>query len=456
MIRRLVIFGAGGDLTSRYLIPALARLQAAGKLPPDFAVLGTARHDWTTEAFRRHLSERLAQARTDLSAATRAALLGIVDYRRVDVTEAEEVGRVVERAGEPLAAYLALPSALFAPTIEGLAAKGLPEGSRIVIEKPFGEDLASAQALNCLLHKTFSERTVFRVDHFLGMQTVQNVIALRFANRIFEAVWNAQHVDRVDIVWDETLALEGRASYYDSAGALRDMIQNHLLQVLCLVGMEPPATLDETDFRNAKLDLLRDVRPLTQDAVERQTLRAHYGAGRIDGRTIPAYADEEGVAPRRETETFAEVTLWIDNRRWAGVPFTLRAGKALRANRQEVVIRFKPVQHLAFDARAEPRANVLRLRFGPDRIALNVDGSGPGDPFGIKPIRLDATLAPQDIPEYGRVLLDVLRGDSTLSIRDDEAEESWRIVQPILDAWAHGQVPLLNYPAGSDGPTHTV
>jgi glucose-6-phosphate 1-dehydrogenase len=456
MIRRLVIFGATGDLTSRYLLPSLAQLYEAGKLPEGFEILGLGRHEWDTGAFRRHIAERLERSAPPPSAATREAVLAMLQYRRADVTRPREVAAAVARGKTPIVAYLALPPALFAPTIEALAATDLSDDSRMVIEKPFGEDLASAQALNRLLHETFPEHTVFRVDHFLGKQTVQNILGLRFANRLFEPLWNGHHIDRVEITWDETLALEGRASYYDSAGALRDMLQNHLLQLLCLVGMEAPPTLHDRDFRNRKVDLLRAVRRFRPEEVERHTVRARYSAGRIGGRDIPAYVDEGGVDPARGTETFAQVTLLIDNWRWAGVPFVLRSGKALRQERRGIAVHFKPVPHLAFGQREEAWPNVLRLQLDPDRVALDVNLNGPGDPFDLEHVRLETTLAPQDLPAYGRVLLDVLRGDVSLSIRDDETEESWRIVEPILDTWARGRVPLLEYPAGSEGPTEAV
>ena len=249
---------------------------------------------------------------------------------------------------------------MFLPTLEALSRASLPQGSRVVIEKPFGEDLASAQALNRLLHQSFPENAVFRIDHFLHLQTVQNVLGLRFANRIVEQLWNRDHVERVEIVWDESLTLEGRASYYDRVGALKDMIQNHLLQLLCLVGMEAPLTLDERTLRDRKIDVLRAIRRLSPQEVEQYTVRARYSAGRIGECQVPNYADEEGIDPARGTETFAQVTLWIDNWRWAGVPFVLRSGKALGRERREIAVHFRPVPHLAFEAN-DPPPNVLRL-----------------------------------------------------------------------------------------------
>ena len=452
MIRRILILGATGDLTHRYLLPALARLGEAGRLPDGLKVSGLARDDWDTEAFRRHTEERLAAHAGDIAEEARSGLVETLEYHRADVTDREQVKEAFGGSDEPAVAYLALPPGIFAPTIEALVDAGLPKGSRVVMEKPFGEDLESARALNESLHEAFPEEAAFRVDHFLALQTVQNILGLRFANRVFEPVWNHDHVEAVEITWDETLALEGRASYYDATGALKDMIQNHLLQLLCLVGMEPPASLNERDLRDRKVDVLRAVRRLSPEEVKHRTARARYAAGRLGDQEVPAYRDEEGVDPERGTETFAEVALSIDNWRWSGVPFVLRTGKALARDRKEISIHFKPVPHLTFGQEREPRPNVLRLRLEPDGVGLRVNINGTGDPFDLQSVELDAELAPQGIPAYGRLLLAVLDGDPTLSIRADEAEESWRIVEPILDSWNKGRVPILEYPAGSEVP----
>ncbi|MDP8925343.1 MAG: glucose-6-phosphate dehydrogenase [Actinomycetota bacterium] len=452
MIRRMAIFGATGDLTPRYLLPALARLYETGRLPEGFEIYGLARDDWDTEAFQSFVEKQLAEHAADVATLARSGLVEMLEYHRADVTDPEQVAKALGSSQEPIVAYLALPPVVFAPTIEALAGIGLQEGSRIVVEKPFGEDLESARKLNRLLHEAFPEEAVFRADHFLGLQTVQNILGLRFANRIFEPVWNHDHVEGVEIVWDETLALEGRASYYDTAGALKDMIQNHLLQLLCLIAMEPPITLHEGDLRDRKADVLRAVRRLSPEEVGRQSVRARYTAGRSGDKEIPSYVEEEGIDPGRETETFAQVILTIDNWRWSGVPFVLRTGKALSRDRMEISVHFKPVPHPAFGQRTQPHPNVLRLRLDPDRIHLAANINGPGDPFDLEHIELGVELAPQDPPAYGRLLLGVLEGDPTLSIRADEAEESWRIVEPVLEAWTQGSVPLLEYPAGSGGP----
>ncbi len=452
MIRTICILGASGDLTSRFLVPAIARLHAGGQLPEGFRIVGLARDDWDTEAFRRHLRSKLSASSPEDGAASHDALLATLDYHRVDVTDRKQMAAAIPADAGPIVAYLALPPALFHPTVERLAARGLPEGSKLVLEKPFGEGLASAQELNRLLHRAFLERDVFRLDHFLGKQTVQNIIGLRFANRVFEPLWNAHHIERVDIVWDETLAAAGRASFYDATGALRDMIQNHLLQLLALIGMEPLHTLDERTLRDRKVDVLRSVRRLSAEEVVRHTRRGRYGRGTVDGRDVRPYVEESGVKPERRTETFAQIELSIDNWRWAGVPFVLRTGKALGRDRRQIVIHFRPVPHLAFGDHAQPRPNALTIELAPDRIALSVNVNKPCDLFDLEQVEMDSAFGSPGLPAYARLLLDVLSGDPTLSIRDDEAEESWRIVEPILSVWAEGGVPLVEYAAGSEGP----
>ena len=447
----LMIFGAAGDLTGRYLLPALARLAAAGSLPPDLHVRGVGREDLDSDRFREHAGQRLDQHAADVPVDARRELLGQLDYVVADVTDPAAVAASIRGLPGPVAFYLALPPQLFGPTVKALAQAGFPAGSRIVVEKPFGSDQDSARELNRLLAEVADEDSIFRVDHFLAKQTVQNVLGLRFANRIFEPLWNAQHIQAVDIVWDETLTLEGRASYYDRAGALRDMLQNHLLQLLCLVAMEPPHTLTARDLRDRKVDVLRAVRALTPDEVARDTTRARYTAGRIGDRAVPDYTAEPGVDPSRETETYAAMTCWIDNWRWAGVPFRLSSGKALGARRSHIAVRFRDVPHMVFGQHEQPAPNVLRLMIDPDRIELSMNLNGAGDPFDLEQACLDTDLAPHDLPAYSRLLLDIFAGDATLSIRGDEAEEAWRIMDPVLAAWAAGATPLREYTAGSLG-----
>ncbi|MDQ4089097.1 MAG: glucose-6-phosphate dehydrogenase [Actinomycetota bacterium] len=447
--RRLVVLGATGDLTGRYLLTALAELVATRSLPGDLLIVGVDRREWDTADFRNHAATRLRRHAAHLDAAARRALVERLSYVCGDVTDAATLTEAFGNDLDASVAYLALPPAVFGPAIEGMALIGLSDRSRIVVEKPFGADLQSAQALNRLLHRHFAEDTVFRMDHFLGKQTVQNILGVRFANRMFEPSWNRHHVAAVDIVWDETVALEGRAGYYDHAGALRDVIQNHLLQLLCFVAMEKPAALDGKELRDRKVELLRAVRTMSPAEVTAHTRRGHYLAGRVGQREIPDYVQEAGVDPASRTETFAEVTLFVDNDRWSGVPFRLRTGKALAADRREIDITYLPVPEALFGQEGEPPLNRLRLLMGPDRMVLDLALNGAGDPFCLEAAALELTLAPQDLSAHARLLVEALEGDPSLSIRGDEAEECWRIVKPILAQWNVDGPPLLGYPAGS-------
>ncbi|MFG3204165.1 glucose-6-phosphate dehydrogenase [Streptomyces sp. NPDC048192] len=450
MIDRLAVFGATGDLTARYLLPALATLRAAGHLGDRVQLTGASREDRDSEQYRQWIGAKLDHHGGSCPADARKWVAASARYVRADVTDPADVAAAIAGDG-PVAVYLALPPALFPPAVTALHEAGLPAGSRIVLEKPFGEDLAGARELNRLLADLVPEQSVFRVDHFLAMTTVQNVLGSRLANRVLEPLWNSTHIAEVDIVWDETLALEGRAGYYDTVGALKDMVQNHLLQLLCLVAMEPPLTLGERDLRDRKVDVLRSVRPLTEDDVVRRTRRARYLPGRIGGLDIPAYADEEGVDPRRRTETFAEVELELDSWRWAGTTFRLRSGKALEADRKEVAVRFRSVPHLPFGHTGETLPNVLRFGLEPEDLTLRLTGIG-SQAHEFTPLSLTARMEPPGLPAYGRLLLDVLTGDPALSIRGDEAEEAWRVVEPVLSAWKRDLVPLEEYAAGSAGP----
>ncbi|TVZ01460.1 glucose-6-phosphate dehydrogenase [Trebonia kvetii] len=450
MISRLVIFGATGDLTARFLLEGIASLQAAGELPDGFSLTGVSREDWDDDRFRKWAAAQLDRFAGDQPEQVRQSVVAAVRYRAADVTDPAAVAAAVAGDG-PVAVYLALPPAVFPATVKALRDARLPEGSRIVLEKPFGEDLASAVALNLLLAEVLPEQAIFRVDHFLAMTTVQNILSSRLANRILESVWNSSHIDLVDIVWEESLALEGRAVYYDGVGALKDMVQNHLLQVLCLVAMEPPVSLDERDLRDRKVDVLRSIRPLTDDDVVRRSRRARYLAGRIGDTDIPAYVDEPGVDQARQTETFAEVELKLDNWRWSGTTFRIRAAKAIGGGRREVAVHFREVPQLPAAMHGE--SNVLR--FGLEPESLHLELTAVTDRLGVlSPLTLTTELLPPSLPAYGQLLLNVLSHDASLSIRGDEAEESWRVVAPVLDAWARDIVPMDSYPAGSQGPAN--
>ena len=450
MIERLAIFGATGDLTARYLLPGLASLRAAGQLDAQFQLTGAGREDWDTGAFREWAASQLDRHAPRLPGRILQAVASTARYRRVDVADPASVAAVIAGDG-PVAAYLALPPAVFPMAVSGLHHAGMPDGSRIVLEKPFGEDLDSAMELNRLLAELLPEQAVFRVDHFLAMTTVQNVLGSRLANRVLEPIWNSWHIAEVDILWEESLALEGRAGYYDGVGALKDMLQNHLLQLLCLVAMEPPVSLGERDLRDRKVDVLRSIRPLSDTGVTGRTRRARYVAGRSGGHDVPGYADEPGVDPAHRTETFAEIELELENWRWPGTTFRLRTGKALRRDRKEVVVHFRPVPHLPFGHAGEPTPNLLRFGLDPEGLSLELTGIG-ARARTLAPLRMAAEIKPPELPAYAQLLQAVLSGDAALSIRGDEAEESWRVVAPVLAAWSKDQVPLLEYPAGTDGP----
>ncbi|MGH8912706.1 MAG: glucose-6-phosphate dehydrogenase [Acidimicrobiia bacterium] len=462
MIKTLVLFGATGDLAGRYLFPALAKLQESDRLPDDFAVVGSAEDDGNDEVFRSHVTEELDEHAADVAADARDLLVRSLRYQAVDFADSASVAEIMTAAGSdaPLAAYLALPPSVFPAAVEGLGAVGLPEGSRLAIEKPFGVDLDSAVALNGLLGRQFGATTddlVYRVDHVLGMATVQNLLGLRFANRVLEPVWNSAHIEQVEIAWEETIALEGRAGFYDHTGALEDVMQNHMTQVLCVAAMEPPAGPDHQQMAAAKLELLRAVRSVTPDAVDKRTRRARYTEGRLadtgggGGRRVPDYVEEAGVDPGRSTETFAEVVLSIDNDRWAGTPFVLRAGKAMAGRRKGVTVRFRPAAEVPFPATSGPVPNELWIGIdGPRDISLRISGSP--HPPELAPLVLAAPPPDVELPAYARVLLDILGGGGSLSVGGPAAEEAWRIFMPVIQGWAEAKVPMEQYEAGSSGP----
>jgi glucose-6-phosphate 1-dehydrogenase len=450
MIRKLAILGASGDLTARYLLPALAALRAAGELGDDFQLVAVGRDHWQDATFKNWAAAQLDRHAKELPGAAKQAVLATAHYHQADVTDPSSMAAVVQDH-EPLAAYLALPPSVFARAVSALHCAGLAAGSIVVLEKPFGKDLGGASELNRLLSSLYPEQAIFRVDHFLAMTTVQNILGTRLANRVLEPIWNSAHISRVDIIWDESLALEGRAGYYDGVGALKDMLQNHLLQLLCLIAMEPPISLGERDLRDRKVDVLRSIRPLRPEEAVHRTCRARYTGGQIGERTVPAYTEEEGVDADRRTETFAEIHLELHNWRWAGTMFRLRTGKALGRDRKEVAVHFRPVPHLPFEHQGQARPNVLRFGLEPESVVLELTGTGPR-PDTLVPLTLATHLERAELPPYAQLLLDILTGNSALSIRADEAEESWRVVTPVLDVWSKELVPLREYAAGSDGP----
>jgi glucose-6-phosphate 1-dehydrogenase len=475
----MVIFGASGDLTERKLIPALYYLAREHILPAGFSVIGCARTPSTDEGFRGKMSQAI---KTYLNLASESDAFVESFARRIyyltgNFGEAQAYGQLqalLDRldqeqgtAGNRLF-YLATPPSFFPVLVQHLGATGLAKPkvpgrawTRIIIEKPFGQDLASARELNRVVTGVFEEGQVYRIDHYLGKETVQNLLVFRFANGIFEPVWNRRYIDHVQIAVAEELGVENRGSYYEEAGLLRDMIQNHVLQLLSLVAMEPPATFEAAAVRDEKAKVLRALRPIPLGKVDEFAVRAQYTEGSAGGRPVPAYRAEPKVSPSSTTETFAALKLYIDNWRWADVPFYLRSGKRLPKRVSEISIQFRHVPHLLFREMAgegiEP--NVLAVRIQPNEgISLKFCAKLPGASMRIRPVRMDFRYGESfgAVPPtaYETLLLDCMLGDATLFNRDDAVELSWELVSPILERWKQdGPKGLCFYPAGSWGPT---
>ena len=451
-VKTLLILGATGDLTGRLLLPGLATLVATGRAG-GLTLVGAGSDPWSPEQWRERVHDAFAAVAGPADSAGKAALKSLeesTDYHQLDVTADGPLASLLSKLEGPVAVYFALPPQVSQKACEILAPDQVPAGTRLVMEKPFGSGEDSARELNRVLLTLVPEDHIHRVDHFLGKATVLNILGLRFANNFLEPVWNREHIAKVEIIFDEDLALEGRARYYDTAGAFRDMIQSHLLQILALMTLEPPATIGERDLRDAVATVLRasSIKP----PYDVSTRRARYTSGSIGSREVPDYVKEEGVNPELNTETLAEVRVDIDNWRWKGVPFILRSGKALGDKRKEAVVTFRPVPHLPGGFTGVDSPNQLRIGFGPDTLRLDVDVNGPGDIFSLDRAALVADLNASDLLPYGEVLEGVLNGDPLLSVRGDTAEECWRIVDPVLAAWSRGDVPLAEYDAGTSGP----
>ncbi len=469
----LVIFGASGDLTRRKLIPALWSLYAARTLPEPFTIVGTARTELSDEAFRGQMREAVASfARVKIPAAMVwdrfAQNLVYVpgDPSRPDLyPRLKERLETLERSrGGPTnrVFYAATPPSLYDDIADNLGAAGLAQATsgwtRVVIEKPFGRDLDSARALNRQLTSVFNEEQIYRIDHYLGKETVQNILVFRFANGIFEPLWNRSHVAEVQMTVAETIGVEGRGSYYEEAGALRDMIQNHMLQLLCLIAMEPPVSFDAGPVRDEKNKVLQAMRPIDPAKVDEVALRAQYGPGYVGGRAVPGYRQEKGVKPDSTTETYAALRLQLDNWRWAGVPFYLRTGKRLAKRVSEIAIRFHRTPHLIFRrGNTGLMPNVLLIRIQPDEgISLTVAAKEPGPDLKLGPVTLDfkynEVFGGEPPEAYERLLLDVINGDPTLYARGDWVECAWQLLQPVIDTWSATPASLPIYEAGSWGP----
>ncbi len=465
---RFVIFGATGDLATRKLLPALYDLDCREHLGADLRFFSVGRRDWNDEHYRETLADTLTEQRPDASGDTLQAFTERFRFVRGEHGDAALYRRLAQALEgsdgdgcNNVVFYLAVPPNDFPLIVRELNEAGLNGRSgrnRIIVEKPFGHDLASAQALNEELHRHFEEQQIYRIDHFLGKETVQNLLVLRFANAVIEPIWNRHHIDHVQITLAETLGIGSRAGYFDRAGTLRDMVQNHLLQVLAVVAMEPPATLDADDMRTEKEKVLRTIRPVDLASLDTQAIRGQYTAGKIDGEAVPGYLEEEGVPDGSKTETYVAMKLFIDNWRWRGVPFYLQTGKRLAEDESHVAIRFRDVPQQLFrdTASAGPAPNWLLLALEPeDRLRFELQARAPG--FDMTPRTLSFDTAPRNDQErrlgpYATLLLDVIEGDRTLFIRIDEVETAWRIVEPVLEHWRHTDVPLHDYRAGSWGP----
>ncbi len=470
----LVIFGGTGDLAHRKLLPALYNLAHEGGLPERFELIGIARRDQANEDFRAMARESIARfSRRKPDPAVLDGLLSDMRYISGsfdDDSVYAQLDRTLhefdEKAGQLLNRVFYLSTApQFFPVIAGkLGSAGLNalEGAetRLVIEKPFGYDLASARQLNAQVLSVFDEAQVYRIDHYLGKETVQNLMALRFANALFEPVWNRNFIDNVQITAAEDIGIGGRAGYYEGAGALRDLVQNHMMQLLALLTMEPPASFEANRLRDEKLKVLEAIVPPRVEDVASMALRAQYGPGVVGGVAVPGYREEEGVAPDSRTETYAALRLHVSNWRWAGVPFYLRTGKQLARKLTEIAVTLKPVPHVAFQSSGSVgvQANQIILTVQPDEgVSVSLGAKIPGSRMRIRPVNMEfryGTAFLSESPEaYERLILDAMRGDATLFTRNDEIEALWGIIDPILTAWHEDTTSsIAQYAAGTDGP----
>ncbi|MBI5837923.1 MAG: glucose-6-phosphate dehydrogenase [Candidatus Eisenbacteria bacterium] len=473
----MVIFGASGDLTHRKLVPALYSLFCDRLLPETFTLIGFARSLRDRQAFvdsLRAACDQFARRRPVDAAAWQRFAAGVTCVagsftRPEDFAALKQACEASDRErgtrGNRLY-YLATPPASFEPIVWGLGSAGMVDrpfgagpSTRIVIEKPFGHDLDSARALNATVHEVFDERQVFRIDHYLGKETVQNLLVFRFGNSIFEPIWNRRYVDFVELTVAESIGVEGRGAYFETAGILRDIVQNHMLQFLSLTAMEAPVAFEADAVRDEKVKLLRSIRPMPPGAAATHSVRGQYAAGSILGVPVPAYAEEPGVSPGSETDTYVALKLFIDNWRWAGVPFYLRAGKRLPKRVSEIAIHFRPAPHLMFrDLGTDSlQPNLLSMRIQPDEgIALTFESKVPGPAVRIRPVNMEfryGTSFGQEPPEaYERLILDSLVGDPTLFTRSDEIDAAWRLITGVRRGWEEGRVPVRAYEAGAWGP----
>ena len=469
----LVIFGATGDLARRKLLPALYNLAHEGALPERFNLIGVSRRDLADEEFRAQAREAIGEfSRRPPDEQLLDQLLERMRYIGNpfdNVAGYSKLGEAMEEldaeSGQPLnrVYYLSTAPEYFPVITSAIKENDLHRSEhgevRAVIEKPFGTDLASARSLQDVVHSVFRERQVFRIDHYLGKETVQNVMAFRFANYMFEPVWNRNYIDHIQITAAEDIGIGSRAGYYDQAGALRDLVQNHMLQLLTLVCMEPPASFEANKVRDEKVKVLDAIEPPTLDAVAEMTVRGRYTAGMVGGAEATGYLEEEGVPSDSNTETYAALRLEVHNWRWAGVPIVLRTGKRLARKVTEIAVQLKPVPHMAFQSKGSVgvQPNQLILTVQPNEgVSLSLGAKIPGASMRIRPVNMEflygTSFMSQSPEAYERLILDAMRGDATLFTRNDEVDAQWSIIDPILQAWSEGRPPMTEYEAGTPGP----
>jgi len=472
----LVIFGASGDLTKRKLIPAIFNLYKRGYLSNNFAILGVSRTDYDDESFRKlaiadnsHMKGKDEEENKLIDEFAK-----LIHYQSINTSSAEDYSILKDRIGKICNShncanncifYLSIPPSLYATVSENIASVDLSKENdgwkRLIVEKPFGYDLKSAEELNEKLLGCFEEHQIYRIDHYLGKETVQNLLVTRFSNSIFEPVWNRNYIERVEITNAESVGVEKRGGYYDGSGALRDMVQNHLLQLISHVAMEPPSKVNSDSIRNEKLKLFESIRPLSEEEIRTQVIRGQYLASDINGDLFKGYREEEGVDPSSRTETFAALKFYIDNWRWADVPFYIRTGKRLPTRVSEVVIHFKP-NHTHLFGTSSDIPNILVFRIQPNEgVLLKFGLKIPGAGFNVKSVNMDFMydeLTQDYVPEaYERLLLDCMQGDATLYARGDSVISAWNFIDPILQQWKNDpDIPIYGYPSGTWGPESSV
>jgi glucose-6-phosphate 1-dehydrogenase len=470
----LVIFGATGDLARRKLLPAIYNLAHEGALPERFNLVGVSRRDQSDDEFRQFARESISEfSRREADSQVLDGLLERLSYIGFSFDDQSGYGKLGEAlekldegSGQPLnrAFYLSTAPEYFSVITSALKDADLnfsrDRDVRVIIEKPFGVDLESARELQATVSGAFREKQVFRIDHYLGKETVQNVMAFRFANYMFEPVWNRNFIDHIQITAAEDIGIGSRAGYYDQAGALRDLVQNHMLQLLTLVCMEPPSSFEADKVRDEKVKVLEAITPPTPEEVEHCTVRAQYTAGMSGGEDAHGYLEEEDVPSDSQTETYAALRLEVHNWRWAGVPIVLRTGKRLARKVTEIAVELKPVPHLAFQSQGSVgvQPNQLILTMQPNEgVSLSLGAKIPGSKMRIRPVNMEflygAAFMSQSPEAYERLILDAMRGDATLFTRNDEVDAQWSIIDPILKTWKEGKPPMATYEAGSPGPT---